>query len=186
MRLYILSAVVVSVVLTVPVAARAEPPAHAFGLGIELGAPTGVAAKYYLGASSGRGGMVAVQGGLGAIRQWGPDGFHLHVDVVWHPAVLVNDPAFTIPFYVGVGGRILDWSGNYCFYDNGNRYCEGDGDTDIGLRVPVGLLMDFHNVPLDVFVELAMVLDFIHVGNDTYYNHDILSINGVLGVRYYF
>ena len=181
-------AALVSVAAT-PRVARADE--HAFGLGIELGAPTGLAMKYYLGQSSGRGGMVAIQAGLGEIESWGPDGLYVHVDVVWHPALLATTPDFTLPFYVGVGGRMLHWRDNYCYRDNGVEYCGGDGDTDLGVRVPFGLVMDFHKVPIDVFLELALVIDLFHSHNDNsvYYDHyhdDFLSLDGALGARYYF
>jgi hypothetical protein len=176
-------------VAAAPRVARADE--HAFGLGIELGAPTGLAMKYYLGQSSGRGGMVAIQAGLGEIESWGPDGLYVHVDVVWHPALLATTPDFTLPFYVGVGGRMLHWRDNYCYRDNGVEYCGGDGDTDLGVRVPFGLVMDFHKVPIDVFLELALVIDLFHSHNDNsvYYDHyhdDFLSLDGALGARYYF
>jgi hypothetical protein len=193
MRFSLISAVVLSLVvsLSAPAVARAQDgPAHAFGLGLELGAPSGLAAKYYLGGSGGRGGMMALQAGLGVIQNWGPDGIHFHLEAVWHPVVLVQESAFTMPLYVGVGGRILSWNDDWCEYDNrGVRYCYGDGDTDIGVRAPIGILMDFHNVPLDVFFELALVVDLIHIDNgydSDYYDRDYVGLNGALGVRYYF
>jgi hypothetical protein len=179
-----------ALLVVAPRAARAAEPSHAFGLGVELGAPSGLAMKYYLGSSSGRGGMVALEAGLGEIYSWGPDGVYLHVDVVWHPAVLVTTPDFTLPFFVGVGGRMLHWRDEYCYDDRGVRYCGGDGDTDLGVRVPFGILMDFHKVPIDIFVELSFVFDLLHIENDDnngyHYDHDFLSLDGVLGARYYF
>ena len=191
MRFSKISALALALVLTIPVAAQAAEgqPAHAFGLGLEIGSPTGLAAKYYLGRSSGRGGMMALQAGLGVVEGWGPDGFHLHFDVVWHPAVIASVPAFTMPFYFGVGGRLLDWNDDYCWRENGQVYCSGyDGDTAIGVRVPFGILLDFHEVPIDVFLELALVLDLLYIDSDDRFerDHDLLSLNGVLGVRYYF
>jgi hypothetical protein len=180
---------VASVLVLAAPAARADESAHSFGLGIELGAPTGLAMKYYLGSSGGRGGVMALQGGLGAVESWGPDGIHVHLEVVWHPSVLTTTPDFSIPFYLGVGGRILHWQDSYCYRENGNNICGGDGDTDLGLRVPFGLLMDFRKVPLDIFFELALVFDIVHIEDDDDgydYDHDFLSLNGVLGVRYYF
>jgi hypothetical protein len=189
-RLGFVLSLLVALVAMAPREARAEA-GHAFGLGIELGAPTGLAMKYYMGQSSGRGGMVAIQAGLGEIESWGPDGLYVHVDVVWHPALLATTPDFTLPFYVGVGGRLLHWRDNYCYRDHGVEYCGGDGDTDFGVRVPFGLLMDFHKVPIDVFFELALVVDLFHTHNDddVYYDHyddGFLSLDGVLGARYYF
>jgi hypothetical protein len=187
----LIPAVVVGLLAATGTPARAaEPPAHAFGLGIELGAPSGLAAKYYLGSSGGRGGMMALQAGLGVVENWGPDGIHFHLDVVWHPTVLARTPGFTMPFYFGVGGRILDWNDDYyCRDEGGNvRRCYGSDDTDIGLRVPVGILMDFHDVPIDVFFELALVMDFIRIEHDDEYDydHDFLSLDGVIGARFYF
>jgi hypothetical protein len=187
----VLALVTLVSIAAAPRAAHAEEGAHAFGLGIELGAPTGLAMKYYLGRSSGRGGMVALQAGLGEIQSWGPDGLYVHVDVVWHPAVIATTPDFTLPFYVGVGGRLLNWRDDYCYNYQGNRYCGGEGETDLGVRVPFGLLMDFHKVPIDVFFELSLVFDLFHShsNDDVYYDHyddDFLSLDGVLGARYYF
>jgi hypothetical protein len=171
----------------------AATPAHAagdhpFGLGLELGAPTGLAAKYYLGPSS-RGHMMAIQGGLGVIERYGDDGFHLHVEVLWHPAVLTRTPDFTLPFYVGVGGRLLENDDYYCVNQGNNRVCYDyyDEGMYLGVRAPFGLLMDFHKVSLDVFLELALVVDFLQVGDDDRdYDHDLVHLNGALGVRYYF
>ena len=44
-------------------AERYESPKR-FGIGLELGAPTGLSGKYFLG------GMVAVQGGIGVVESW--------------------------------------------------------------------------------------------------------------------
>jgi hypothetical protein len=50
--------------------------------------------------------------------------------------------------------------------------------------------MDFHKVPIDIFVELSFVFDLLHIENDDnngyHYDHDFLSLDGVLGARYYF
>lgn len=166
----------------------AAAPAHAagkpFGLGLELGAPTGIGAKYYLG------GRMAIQGGLGVIERFGDDGIHIYAQMLWHPTILVRHQAFTMPFYLGVGGRLLshDYHDNRC-YDGRNYYVCDDDDTHIGVRVPFGILMDFNKVPLDVFFELAMVVDILHLENgDDRFDHDDdrVGLNAILGGRYYF
>jgi hypothetical protein len=160
---------------------------HPFGLGLEVGAPTGLAAKYYL-SSGGRSGPVAIQAGLGVIEQFGPDGTHLHLEVVWHPAMLTRQPAFDMPFYLGVGMRLLDHDRNYCVVNGNEVYCEDD-DTRIGVRAPFGILMDFNRVPLDIFFELALVVDFAHIDDDDRYDYDdddLIDLTGALGARYYF
>src|SRR5215216_27630 len=99
------------------VPAKAEPfnSESRFGLGLELGAPTGLSAKYFFGGS------MAVQCGLGVMRDnWYyrySNGLHLHAELVWHPVVLTSNSTFSLPLHVGVGGRVLDlegrcWDGN--------------------------------------------------------------------------
>jgi len=162
--------------------ARGPQPSRPFGLGVELGAPTGLAAKYYLGN------RMALQMGVGVIEEWrDSDGLHLHAEMLWHPAILARTPSFTMPFYLGVGGRVLKHDRGY--YDRNGNYQYDDDDTHIGVRAPIGLLMDFHNAPLDLFFELALVVDLLHDWDGDYANHhdhDSADINGAIGVRYYF
>jgi hypothetical protein len=171
-------------------------PAHAqeahgdFGLGIQVGAPTGLNMKYYMD-------RFAIQAGLGIIERGWDDGTHIFADVVFHPAVITTTNAFTMPFYVGVGGRILD--------DGDDEYCRrgrcygdyDDDDLDVGVRIPVGLLMAFHKVPIDAFLELAPTLDLINDDDETVCfdgecyrdwdgRDDRFSIYVTLGARYYF
>ncbi len=177
--------VIAAAVLAAPAVAQAQGPSHPFGLGIMLGNPTGLSGKWYMGKP------FALQAGLGFVDDdfddgGDDDGFHLHVDVVWHPRVLARTPDFTLPFYFGVGGRILNDEDRYVCGPGGTR-C-GDDDTYIGVRVPVGLLMDFNKVPLDIFLEIALVVDIIEFDDNDYVddNHDRVHLNGALGARYYF
>ena len=148
-----------------------------FGLGIMLGSPTGLSGKYFTGPAT------AIDfgvGGIGCCR--GRSGIHLHADFLWHPISLVSDPAFELPFYVGVGGRFFNYE-----WRHNDHYHDGSA---VGLRVPFGLAFDFNNVPLDIFVELALVFDFI-VDNDDFDDdfHDgglYVDLDGAIGARYYF
>ncbi len=151
-----------------------------FGLGIMLGAPTGLSGKYFIGPST------AIDFGIGAIYRYRDrDGLHLHVDHLWHPVSLVSAPAFELPLYVGVGGRFL--SGDRCYsYDNDRCDARYDDYAALGVRAPLGLAFDFNNVPLDIFVELALVLDFVIDGDDRYDDEIDVDVNGAFGVRYYF
>jgi hypothetical protein len=162
---------------------RAHAQDRPFGLGLMLGNPTGLSGKLYLGGKP-----FALQGGIGFIDddfdRGDDDGFHLFVDAVWHPVILANTPSLTLPLYFGVGGRIIDDDDDYgC----GNNVCTDD-DTYIGVRVPVGILLDFKRVPLDVFFELALVVDFIEFDDDDFDDddHDRAHLNGAIGARYYF
>jgi hypothetical protein len=167
----ILVAALAGLCLAAPVAeARPRPQASSFsanktfGLGIMIGAPTAFSGKYYVGSDT------AMDFGVGVIRGFGRDGLHLHADFLWHPATLVTADPFVLPFYLGIGARVADFE----------DYDDDDGDLNLGVRAPLGLMLDFNNVPLDVFFELALVIDFIgYEGVDA-------DFNGALGVRYYF
>lgn len=142
-----------------------------FGLGLMLGAPSGLSGKYFYHPSK------AIDFGIGMIGRYRHrDGLSIHVDHLWHPLSLVSDRAFELPLYVGIGGRFFDfdWDDDRDGYDSGQV---------LGARAPVGIAFDFNNVPLDIFVEVAFVLDF-YVSD---YTDDIdADLNGALGLRYWF
>jgi hypothetical protein len=149
--------------------ARAEgggPQGRVFGVGVIVGSPTGLSGKYYLSPTA------AVDAALGGALL-GDQGLHVHADFLYHPFVLYDDAAgaFTLPFYFGGGLRIL----NHVHFDD-------SADLHLGLRVPVGIVFDFKNVPIDVFVEVALVVDFLHAANEK----TGLNLNAGIGVRYYF
>ncbi|HEU0031298.1 MAG TPA: hypothetical protein VFQ53_11735 [Kofleriaceae bacterium] len=146
-----------------------------FGLGLELGGPSGLNGKYFLTDST------ALNFGIGWIDDHyyydnGRDGLHLYIDHLWHPVLLASTEPFLLPFYVGVGVRVWD------FDDRDNRF--DDDGTAIGVRAPLGIAFDFNNVPLDIFVQFAFVLDFFV--ND--YRDDRLGLHleGSVGIRYWF
>lgn len=151
-----------------------------FGLGLMVGAPTGLSGKYFLGDDT------ALAFGLGTIYEYRDRrGVHLHVDFLWHPLSLASAKPFELPLYFGIGGRLLD--GNRCY-----RYERGVCDyyyrdyTALGLRAPLGIAFDFNNVPLDIFLELALVFDFVIDHDERYDDAVFLDLNGAVGVRYYF
>lgn len=145
-----------------------------FGLGLELGAPTGLNGKYFLTDST------ALNFGFGWLydRYYfdNRDGLHLYLDHMWHPLSLTNTPAVQIPLFVGVGGRVWDF--------DDNRRGINDNGWAIGVRAPIGLAFDFNKVPIDVYVQLTFALDvFVN-----YYRDDRFGfhIEGSAGVRYWF
>jgi hypothetical protein len=159
-------------------AASAAETSHPFGLGIVVGEPTGLSAKLYLAQP------FALQFGAGIVDDFGGrDGFNLNFDFIWHPAVLARNAALTMPFYLGVGARLADDRYDY-FVDN-VRYV--DHDARLGVRAPFGLLLDFNRVPLDLYFELALVIDFVYFDDVVGpYHRDRLGWNGGIGLRYYF
>lgn len=135
-----------------------------FGLGIILGSPTGLAGKLYLNRQN----AIDFAVGEAFVEH---DGLHIHVDYLWHPVMLANDEAFSLPLYFGIGGRLLD-------HDHGRN---DDDDIHLGPRVPLGILFDFKRVPIDIFLEIALVVDII-----TDHHDDRIDLNGGIGLRYYF
>jgi hypothetical protein len=125
-----------------------------FGLGIILGEPTGISGKYWLSNKT------AIDGGLAWSFVNGTS-FHLHGDHLWHVFDAIKAEQTTIPVYFGVGGRIK----------SGTK-------SAFGVRIPGGIAVLVTSVPLDVFLEIAPILDLAPSTG--------LSANGGIGVRFFF
>jgi len=147
-----------------------------FGIGLELGAPTGFNGKYFLTPNT------ALNFGVGWLYDnyyRDGDGFHLYLDHLWHPVSLVENEAFKLPFYFGVGGRF--WSFDH--YRGRDLY---DRSSAVGVRVPLGVAFDFNKIPLDAFVQLTFGLD-VFVGDYADRYHSIGADFGAsIGARYWF
>ena len=178
-RLYLAAAAAAAVALSTAATAEARPrPAggtigspfssnKTFGLGLELGNIEGVIGKLWLNDSN------ALDFGLGYIYEFGPSGLHLYADYLWHPFSLTSQPAFELPFYIGVGGRFWAWDN----YNNNN------GVNAFGVRVPIGISFDLNNIPIDIFVQAVPTLDFFR----NYTRHSVyLDIDVSFGARFYF
>ena len=137
------------------------------GVGIILGEPTGLCAKLYLKDDQ------AIQVAVGSA--FVSSGLQLHGDYVFHPWILQDRDSYVLPAYVGPGLRLIDYSGS-----NG-----GPSQTALGVRGVIGLLFDFKNVPLDAFVEVAVVAGYKFSSGSAKGGFDP-AINGGAGVRYYF
>lgn len=176
----LLLATFVAVLFSTAADARPRPAGHlggrafdankTFGLGLELGAPTGVNGKWFF--TSDR----ALDFGVGNVfTYFNRSGLHLYGDFLFHPTSLASVEAFELPLYVGVGGRIWD------FRDSGPD--TADDAFAFGIRVPIGVALDFNTVPLDVFFQAVPVLDFF----SGYAAHSVyLDFDFSVGVRYWF
>lgn len=138
-----------------------------FGLGLILGSPTGISWKVYLNKKS------AIDGAIGG-EVLGTRGFGMHADYLWHPVMLTQEQGFFLPLYVGAGVRLMS-------HDRPNGL---GSDVHFGLRAPVGIVFDLRKIPLDIFLEVALVIDLIQ--DDSATDRQIVDLNTGLGARYYF
>lgn len=124
-----------------------------FGLGVIVGEPTGLSIKSW------NGDQTAFS--IGAAWSLSEDEtLQLNADFQLH-SWFENIEVGRLAFYYGIGGRVI-------FTD----------DAKIGARVPLGLNYIFDELPFDLFVEAAPILDF---------TPDVeLAGNGGVGIRYYF
>ena len=127
-----------------------------FGAGLLVGEPTGLSLKYWLSEKN------AVD--LGAAWSFEDhSAFQLHSDFLTHKFDLFPINSGELPLYFGVGGRVK---------------IPDHGSTRAGVRVPVGISYLFADIPVEVFAEVAPIVDVTPATQ--------LRFNGGIGVRYYF
>lgn len=123
-----------------------------FGIGMQLGEPTGVDAKIWTNNVN------ALDFGLA----WSFDDREemiMQADYVWHSFDVFPVSQGELPIYFGVGARFI--------------FSE---DPLLGARVPVGLAYMLETFPLDVFVEIAPILNLTPATR--------FDLGGGLGVRF--
>ena len=162
-------AIALAVVVGIAAPARADDSSGratdkgTFGVGIIVGEPIGITAKLYLTDDR------AVQGAVGSAFIGG--GLQLHGDYLFHPYILQSRDSFVLPVYVGPGVRLID-------YNDGRN----SSAFALGVRGVAGMLFDFKNEPLDVFFEIAPVVEYKFSSGAGFQ----LSLNVGAGIRYYF
>ena len=126
-----------------------------FGLGVIVGEPTGISVKDWLT------GKTAIDGAIA----WSFEretSFHIHADYLIH-AFDEFDSTENVPLYYGIGGRLKTSNG---------------GDARLGVRGVIGIGYLFREAPIDLFFEIAPILDVAP--------RTELSVNGGFGARYFF
>lgn len=143
-------------------AAQGKAVPNGLGLGVILGEPTGLSVKKWLG------GKTAIDGAA-AWAFSGHSSFQVHGDYLYHVYHVLNVSGIhgRLPFYYGIGGRLK-------FHDER----DGNTDTRVGVRIPLGLTYLHEGAPFDLFVEIVPVLD-VAPSSD-------LRLNAAVGGRYYF
>jgi hypothetical protein len=152
----------IMIIFVKPVAAQD----HGFGVGVILGEPTGISAKLWtssdnaidfgLGFSDG-GDRIAYNGDYD-----GDTRYHFHMDYLWHSFNAINSVE-RFPIYYGIG----------FMFNNGAGY-----DAAFGVRGVIGIAWLSRSIPIDIFAELAPVLQLTSVVG--------LGVEGGVGIRYFF
>lgn len=158
--------VAAALLLAAPEHAHAQEPAPgALGLGVIVGSPTGLSAKFR--ASRANSFDAAVGLGFGNY-------FHVHANWLYEMPPLLREEGVTLAWFAGIGGR-------FAVRDRDGRGRDGDDgdDVDAGPRVPIGLELRFSTVPqLELFGEIAPGVEIVDdVG---------LFLDGGIGARWFF
>ena len=145
-----------------PAAAAGGAAARTWELGVVLGEPTGLSAKYWTTTNT------AID--FGAAWSFGNDGnFHLHCDYLYHNYEIFKVDEGSLPLYFGIGGRVR-------FEDDDPK--DDHSGTRVGLRLVLGLEYLVAAYPMSVFFEIAPIVDVAPKTEG--------SMNGGLGIRYVF
>lgn len=145
--------------LTPRPAAAADYGKEGFGLGPFLGQPIGLT----LAGNFGGGHMVQ---GYVAFELVYRDSFILMADYVWHPNIIVSNATLDLSWHFGGGLVLGTWMHDY-YYDcarwDRDRCVEWEHSSRVmfGLRLPVGLDLFFHEVPLELYFELAPGIELV-------------------------
>jgi len=138
-----------------------------FGIGAQLGTFSGVTGKVYMRARH-----TAVDFALGtAYGHTFSESVHAHVTFHEHFGPIVEGSGVTIPWRLGIGGWFNGGS-NLVF----PKY-EDEGMI-VGARAPIGLDFDLEDVPVQLFVEVALDLALVPGIAATF--------DASIGGRYYF
>ena len=158
MRSVLIPVFTITIFLTAAASAHAQQN-YTTGIGIVLGEPTGIDFKHYTSRT------MAIDGAM-AWSFTDESSFHLHIDALWHNFdVLSREFAVTkgtLPLYFGIGGRVR--------FDN--------DETRIGIRFPLGISYMFEDAPIDIFFEIAPIMDLAPETE--------LQGNAGFGFRYWF
>lgn len=146
----------VALVTAVLSAAAAAQEVGPFGLGIIVGEPTGINAKYYLNRVN------AIQGSAAWSLEADND-FQIEGDYLFHRYDWIKVENGELPVYFGIGGEVA-------FREN--------RDNLVGIRFPIGLDYIFAGAPLDVFAQIVPIFQVAPATD--------LEFGAALGVRFFF
>ncbi len=134
-----------------------------FGIGIQLGDPTGIIGRYKLSHEN------SIDGAIGTGSN---DDLNIHVDYLWHQYDLFKLDRATFDGYLGAGARIRDRN------NDNNKNNNDENGTAFGPRGVAGFMYQFNKVRIEVFLELAVVVDITPATDG--------DVDLALGGRYFF
>lgn len=136
---------------------------QSFGAGIVLGAPTGLTIKQELTGDS----------ALDAALSIGRDRFYVHGSWLTTRPTSTRLDGYPLSWYLGIGPRALRRR-----IHRSPEAGEKKSEMHLGARAPAGLRMNFTAPKIELFAELALILDVVP---ETEADLDL-----GIGARYYF
>jgi hypothetical protein len=142
-------------------------PSRPFGLGLSVGEPAGLTAKFWNNRHS------AFDAAIG-YGFFPTNGVAIYADYLHTLDTLIDNSRtpFDLLLYVGIGGKVGFWS-----YEENGQEMSG---VAVGVRFPFGLSMLFAKAPFELFLELTPSIAFL-VPDPVWFDFD-----ACLGFRYYF
>lgn len=134
-----------AVALSVATFSTAHAQSEQFGLGVILGDPTGLSGKMKWDESHSVDMALAYSSGRRS-------GLQLHADYLWDRARSWGTAEGPLDMYYGLGGRIIT-------YDERKNDGRRESLVSIGPRGAIGLSFNINNPNLEIFGELAAILE---------------------------
>lgn len=159
----ILSLAVFTIFISSPAMAASN---QSLGVGIVLGSPTGFTGQYLMGRDHAIDAALAWNFGDGSVM-------HIHGDYLWRKVLDMRNTPEPLVFYFGVGARLLSWSDH-----DYRHHHDHESGVALGARFPAGLSYTFRDPGIEIFGEVAVVMDIVP-GTD-------LDLDAGIGGRFYF
>ena len=131
------------------------------GVGLSLFGPTGLSLKY----------MLHSEAALDAAAGWSSNDIDLHADYLLQRNHLAIERGWSLNLHYGVGGRILIGRGG------DQRDNDKKPANRLGVRLPLGLDVTMGKLNVELFGEVALIVDFVNETN--------ASLDIAMGVRLY-
>lgn len=137
-----------------------------FGIGAVIGQPSGISMKYSKQKDH------AIDAALAWDLSNDDRDFYFHGDYLWLRNGGLSLDRTALDWYFGIGGRLVIIN-----HDNTPAHRQDD-DYKLGVRGPIGLGYTFQDPRIEVFGELALILNLLESTN--------ADVDGGIGARFHF